>query len=304
MELASKPNEDVTTAFPVDEALGQIEPGLYVMTAQPGDMVAEADSQLATQWFVVSDLGLSTLKGKDGLHVYLRSIASANPLANVTVRLIAHNNEILGSAQTDADGAAFFDSGLTKGEEGLQPALVVASDDKDAYAVIDISRAAFDLTDRGVAGRDPPGAADAFVYVERGVYRRGETVHAAVLLREGNANQLPDVPVTLVVQRPDGVEYSRAMLDDQGAGGRTLDIPLIATAAGGTWRVLAYTDPKGASIGDTTFLVEDYIPDRIEFDLKANGTRVDRNIGASLTVDGRYLFGAPAAHLDVEGDIS
>ena len=226
MDLVSKPNEDVTTAFPVDEALGKIEPGLYVMTAQAADLAADYDSQLATQWFVVSDLGLSTLKGKDGLHVSLRSIASASPLANVTVRLIARNNEILGSAKTDANGATFFDSGLTKGEEGLEPALVVASDDNDDYAFIDISRAAFDLTDRGVAGRDPPGPADAFVYVERGVYRRGETVHAAVLLRDGNANQLADVPVTLVVQRPDGVEYSRTVLDDQGAGGRTLDIPL------------------------------------------------------------------------------
>ncbi len=304
MDLASKPNEDVTTAFPVDEALGQIEPGLYVMTAQPGDMAADADSQLATQWFIVSDLGLSTLKGKDGMHVFLRSIASADPLANATVRLIARNNEILGSAKTDAKGAAFFDSGLTKGEDGLEPALVVAADDKNDYAFIDISRQAFDFTDRGVTGRDPPGAADAFVYVERGVYRRGETVHATVLLRDGNANQIAGVPVSLVVQRPDGVEYSRAVLDDQGAGGRTLDIPLLASAAGGTWRVSAYTDPKAASIGDTSFLVEDYIPDRIEFDLKANGPRVERNVGAHLTVDGRYLFGAPAAHLDVEGDIS
>ncbi|MGE0238343.1 MAG: alpha-2-macroglobulin [Parvibaculaceae bacterium] len=303
MDLVSKPNEDVTTAFPVDEALGKIEPGLYVMTAAAADVVVE-DSQLATQWFVVSDLGLSTLKGKDGLHVSLRSIASASPLADVTVRLIARNNEILGSAKTDAQGAAFFDSGLTKGEEGLEPALVVASDEKDDYAFIDISRAAFDLTDRGVAGRDPPGAADAFVYVERGVYRRGETVHAAVLLRDGNANALADVPVTLIVQRPDGVEYSRTVVNDQGAGGRALDIPLIASAAGGTWRVVAYTDPKGAAIGETSFLVEDYIPDRIEFDLKVNGTRIDRTAGASLAVDGRYLFGAPAAALDIEGDIS
>lgn len=304
MDLVSKPNQDVTTAFPVDEALGKIEPGLYVMTARPGDTVSDGDSQVATQWFVVSDLGLTTLKGKDGLHVFLRSIASAEPLANVTVRLIARNNEVLGSAKTDAKGAALFDAGLVKGEEGQEPALVVASNDKDDYAFIDISRSAFDFTDRGVEGRDPPGAADAFVYVERGVYRRGETVHAAVLLRDGNANGLADVPVTLVVQRPDGVEYSRTVLKDQGAGGRVHDIPIISTAAGGTWRVTAYTDPKAPAIGDTTFLVEDYIPDRIEFDLKANGPRIDRAAGASLTVDGRYLFGAPAADLSVEGDIS
>ncbi|CAM5769072.1 alpha-2-macroglobulin [Labrys miyagiensis] len=306
MDLTSPPNEDVTTAFPVDEALGKIDPGLYVMTAQPGEVNDNDDEygQLATQWFVVSDLGLSTLKGKDGLHVFLRSIATADPLADVTVRLIARDNEILGSVKTGVDGAAWFDAGLTKGTDGQEPALVVASDGKNDYAFIDLSQQAFDLTDRGVTGRDPPGAADAFVYVERGVYRRGETVHAAVLLRDGNANALGNVPVTLVVQRPDGVEYSRTVLNDQGAGGRASDIPIISSAASGTWRVQAYTDPKGAPVGETTFLVEDYVPDRIEFDLAADGTRIDRTSGASLKVDGRYLFGAPAAGLDVEGDVS
>ncbi|WP_413993081.1 MG2 domain-containing protein [Labrys okinawensis] len=308
MDLATPPNEDVTTAFPVDEALGKIEPGLYVMTAQAGEVSSDKDDedsgQLATQWFVVSDLGLSTLKGKDGLHVFLRSIATAEALANVTVRLIARDNEILGTVKTGADGSAWFDAGLTKGTDGQEPALVVASDDKQDYAFIDLSQQAFDLTDRGVTGRDPPGAADAFVYVERGVYRRGETVHAAVLLRDGNANSLGNVPVTLVVQRPDGVEYSRTVLNDQGAGGRTSDVPVISSAASGTWRVQAYTDPKGAPVGETTFLVEDYVPDRIEFDLTANGTRIDRTSGASLKVDGRYLFGAPAAGLDIEGDVS
>jgi uncharacterized protein YfaS (alpha-2-macroglobulin family) len=310
MDLSSPPNQDATTAFPVDEALGKIEPGLYVMTAQPGEVNSgtgeddEDSGQLATQWFVVSDLGLTTLKGKDGLHVFLRSIASADPLANVTVRLIARDNEILGSVKTGADGAAYFDAGLTKGTDGQEPALVVASDDKSDYAFIDLSQQAFDLTDRGVTGRDPPGAADAFVYVERGVYRRGETVHAAVLLRDGNANAMPDIPLTMVVQRPDGVEYSRSVLKDQGAGGRTSDIPIISSAASGTWRVQAFTDPKGPPVGETTFLVEDYVPDRIEFDLAANGTRIDRTSGASLKVDGRYLFGAPAARLDIEGDVS
>jgi uncharacterized protein YfaS (alpha-2-macroglobulin family) len=33
----------------------------------------------------------------------------------------------------------------------------------------------------------------------------------------------------------------------------------------GTWRVRAFTDPKAPSVGETTFMVEDYIADRIEF---------------------------------------
>ena len=304
LDTASPLNEDAATAFPVDEALGKIEPGLYVMTAQSAEKPV-SEGEVATQWFVVSDLGLSTMKGKDGLRIFLRSIATAAPLANIEVRLLARNNEILGTLKTDKDGMALFGPGLTKGEEGLAPALVVAVDSAGGdYGFIDLTQTAFDLTDRGVSGRDPPGAVDAFVYVERGVYRRGETVHAAVLLRDDQAKAIADAPLTVIVRRPDGVEYSRSLLNDQGAGGRAVDIPLIKTAAGGTWRVEAYTDPKGSSVGETSFLVEDYVPDRIEFDLAGAVERIDRTAGAQLKVDGRYLFGAPAASLDLEGDIS
>src|SRR6185437_12919585 len=105
------------------------------------------------------------------------------------------------------------------------------------------------------------------------------------------ANALPDTPVSLVVERPDGVEYSRTSLPDQGGGGRTLDVPIIKSAAGGTWRVKAYTDPDAAPVGETSFLVEDYIPDRIEFDLKTLSDSASVDQGAKFAVDGRYLFG-------------
>ena len=305
LDTSSPLNQEVATAFPVDEALGKLQPGLYVMTAEPTAKPASNDyDNIATQWFVVSDLGLSTMSGKDGLHVYLRSIASAETLKDVEVRLIARNNEVLATAHSDGDGMVLFDPGLGKGQGGLEPALVVATTTANDYGFIDLTQPAFDLTDRGVAGRDPPGAVDAFVYAERGVYRRGETVHASVLLRDEKANAMVGLPMTLVVERPDGVEYSRTTLPDQGAGGRVLDIPISPVASGGTWRLKAYTDPKADPVGETSFLVEDYIPDRIEFDLKAVDAKASTGDGARFSVDGRYLFGAPGAGLDLEANIS
>ena len=53
---------------------------------------------------------------------------------------------------------------------------------------------------------------DAFVYTERGVYRSGETVQVTTLLRDGEGMAALDVPLTLVVERPDGVEYRRAVV--------------------------------------------------------------------------------------------
>ena len=76
------------------------------------------------------------------------------------------------------------------------------------------------------------------------------------------------MPLTLVAKRPDGVEYKRMLIADQGAGGRSYGLALLPSSASGTWRVEAYVDPKGAPVGETTFLVEDYVPERLDFKLK------------------------------------
>ena len=57
-------------------------------------------------------------------------------------------------------------------------------------------------------------------------------------------------------------------------------------------------------MGETSFLVEDYIPDRIEFDLKSKTAKATTGEGILLSVDGRYLFGAPGAGLDLEGNLT
>ena len=71
-------NQDVTTAFPVDQALGELQPGVYAMLARPKGQTATSDGALATQWFIVSDLGLSAYSGNDGIHVFVHSLASTD----------------------------------------------------------------------------------------------------------------------------------------------------------------------------------------------------------------------------------
>ena len=44
----------------------------------------------------------------------------------------------------------------------------------------------------------------------------------------------------------------------------------------GTWHVRAFTDPKRPPVGDATFMVEDYVPDRIEFDLTTEAKSIPR----------------------------
>ena len=309
LDTASDLNRDVVTAFPVMDAVGQLQPGVYVMTVKPHDGTAisneSADdwNNIATQWFVVSDLGLTAFTGKGGVQVFVRSLASAEPQADVEVRLIARNNEVLATKKTDALGVANFDPGLARGEGGLAPGLVVATEGVD-YGFLDLGTAAFDLTDRGVKGRAVSGTMDAFLYAERGVYRTGETVALTALLRDGKGVAVPGLPLTIVVRRPDGVEYRRDVVQDQGLGGHALSIPILPGALRGTWRVSAYTDPKGSSVGEASFLVEDYVPERLELTLTPKVDALRPGQPAPIDLAARYLYGAPGSDLAVTGEVS
>ena len=309
LAVAERANEDVTTALPVSEAIPKLAPGAYILTAaipRKADPDGENPRPRASQWFIVSDLGLTALSGEDGLHAFVRSLADARPVAGITVRLVARNNEVLGTAKTDAAGYARFDAGLKRGEGGQSPALLVAETAPEAaspdYAFLDLATAAFDLSDRGSKGREAPGALDAYLFPERGVYRPGEPVHLTGLVRD-RQGRAATLPVTLIIARPDGVEHRRIALPDQGLGGRAMTLALPAAAMTGTWRAKLHTDPKAEPIAQASFLVEDFVPERLELKLASAANSIAVNETARLSVAGRYLYGPPAAGLDMEAEI-
>jgi uncharacterized protein YfaS (alpha-2-macroglobulin family) len=305
LAVASRFNEDVTTAFPVAEAIPRLEPGVYALAAYASDKKDDRGidaSRTATQWFIVSDLGLTAINGSDGVHGFVRSLATAAPVAGAGVRLVARNNEVLGTARTDSRGYVRFDAALSRGEGGQAPAALVAETKTGDYAFLDMTVAAFDLTDRGVKGRAEPGPVDAFAYADRGVYRPGESVHLTTLVRT-RSGEASAVPVTLIFSRPDGVEHRRVALPDQGLGGRATKLLLAPSAMTGTWRVKIFTDPKAAPIAQTAFLVEDFVPERLALELQSAAHALSPGQPGIVKVAGRYLYGPPAAGLSVEGEI-
>ncbi|TIT58948.1 MAG: hypothetical protein E5W90_35890, partial [Mesorhizobium sp.] len=98
----------------------------------------------------------------DGLNVFARSLGTAKPISGAELTLLARNNEILGTATTDAEGRAVFNPGLTRGDGGMVPAVLIAKQGDSDFVFLDMGRAGFDLSDRGVTGRPAPGALDVY----------------------------------------------------------------------------------------------------------------------------------------------
>ena len=301
-DLAVEVNKDMTIRLPMAEPLAGQGAGIFALRAQvqgkSGDEIAPA-----WQWFVVSDLGITTLSGIDGLHVVVRSLGTAGPKPGVAVELLSRSNEVLGQVQTDAQGYAMFPAALARGTGALAPAMVVAKDGADDMAFLSLNDPEFDLSDRGVEGREPAPPIDVFLTTDRGAYRAGETVYATALSRDAQAGAIEGLPLTAIVKRPDGVEYSRALAADAGAGGHVFALPIAGSAPRGVWRLELRADLDAAPLAAQTFLVEDFLPERIDFTFALPDGPVRLGDRPDMAVEAKYLFGAPGADLAIEGDV-
>ncbi len=306
-DISGKANRTVTTGLPLEEMLKtDLKPGLYVVQAIHDDGQNDTwQTPKTTQWFVISDLGLTTFAGPDGLHVLVRSLASATPLKNVTLSLVAKNNRVLQTKTTDRQGSVHFESSLIAGKGGNAPLLIQAStQDASDFSLLNLETSAHDMTDRGDRGRIAPKGLDAYVYSERDLYRPGETVHLVALLRDANAKAVVKTPLLFKVIRPDGREQLSKTVPDQGAGAHVLDFATIASSRTGSWAVLVYADVKAAPIGRFEFQLSDFVPPQIEVKLTPQQTILKPNEILQIEVDAAYLFGAPAKSLKVEGELT
>ncbi len=303
-------NRELTTSLALPAEAGPLEPGIYIVQASLTTK-SVSDTGLAAQWFVISDFGISTYSGTDGLTVAVRSLNDTSAKVGAEVALLSRANEVLARATTDDQGIARFAPGLTQGQNGAAPALVTVTEWQGEgadraprdMAFLSLSDPEFDLSDRGVEGAPPAPPIDLFVATDRGAYRVGETVNATILARDPQTRALPDLPLTAVILRPDGVEQTRFAPNPAGAGGSTLAWRIPGNAPRGTWRLELRTQADGPALASSRLLIEDFLPERIDFTPvlpegpASAGGRMDLSLAA------HWLFGAPAANLPVEGQL-
>ena len=304
LEIDGERNREASTQVPLTEMLTQRAAGVYALTARPVSRGSSQDWRpRATQWLVVSDLGLTSFEGADGLHALVHSLETAAPLAGVRFKLIARNNALLGESVSDAEGLAAFAPGLLRGSGGDAPALLTAEAGTDSdldFSFLRLVGPALDLSERGVEGREAPGGLDAFLYPERGVYRPGETVQLSVLLRDPRARAVGGRPLTVSVTRPGGAELFRATATGDELGGYGFEVPLSSASIPGAWTATAFVDSEDDPAGSTTFQVEDFAPQRIEVSLSPQAPAVGPDGDLAVALEGRFLYGPPAAGLASE----
>jgi uncharacterized protein YfaS (alpha-2-macroglobulin family) len=267
--------------------------GVYLVSLHDRDEYYRNASQLVS----LSDIGLVAKQAGEEMLVFAHSIRTTAPLADVEIRLISGNNQLMKTAKTDSRGVARLD-GLR--ETGFSPALVTAGYEADFnYLVLDDARV--ETSRYAVDGRrDNAAGLDAFVYGDRPLYRPGETVHVNTIVRQSSDwKAVGEVPLQLRFSLPNGRELRRLRVTTNAQGAVATDLPLDAGAVTGTYTLDVLTGSE-ALLTSYAIGVEEFLPDRLKVD--ARTTRPRYRPGETVTIDATALnlFGPPAAGRNYE----
>lgn len=301
MDIDRIQNAPIVSVFPLGDVIGELEPGAYYVSVTDARELNQRDGPGASahRWIMMTDLALTAYRGEHGLDVTLRSLLTGRALPGTKVQLVARNNEILSEGQTDGEGRIKFDRPIMSGKGNSAPKLVMAYGSDGDLGILDLSRAAVDLSSEDVSGRRTPGDVDAYLYTERGIYRPGEAVQISALMRDQSANAIEDRSGSLLIYRPNGMQAAKIRFDDPEGGALIQAYELSKSAARGRWRAVLEID-GGAIAGSVSWSVEDFVPQRIRVDLETNDDTPMR-LGdlRDVEVDAQFLYGAPGAGLTV-----
>ena len=284
-DLDPPPNTRVKMTLPVEDISALKEPGVYLAVMK---RAGSYDYRSQATYFSVTDLGLHARVYEEQIDVYVSSLRSAGPLSGVRVSLLDGNGRSLAESRTTRDGLASFVS-------PAKQAQLVLAESGSYLSAVELIGPALDLSEFD-PGTRPQQPAEIFLYAPRDLYRPGETAQFSGLLRDGDGQPVPAIPLKANIKQPDGTVLKSFNWHAEEMGYYSYEFPIPADGNTGDWE-LEIRDGKKA-IGVYRFKVEEFLPERLK--LTFNEGRAEPLVFTpkdelSLPVEGEYLYGAPAS---------
>ena len=295
--------------------------GLFFFTARQCDLDAKGKptynrpdrwnenrdhSQADGRLVVLTDLGLLAKRSLDGSQdVFVQSIHSGQPLAEVRVEILGRNGQTVLSATSDADGHVHFPD-LRSFKHEQQPVLYLARRGGDSSFLpiedrdrrLDLSR--FDVG--GVDNRVDPAALSAYLFSDRGLYRPGEEIRLGAIIRSQDwQRSMQGIPLHLDVVDPRGIQIRSEPFAPGPAGFSEIRQSTRTSSPAGNYTVsISLVKPQGGRdlIGSTVVQVRDFLPDRLRMTTHLSTESADGWVspdGLNALINLQNLFGTPAA---------
>lgn len=303
LDLEKSPTE--TRLLPISlEENGKLPPGLYLLGVR--SPAIKTPERFASAALLIVSEDLLTLKAAPGEGLaWLLEAESGHPTADVEVSFYDQDFNLLGTARTDAQGLAHWQS-----DTNGRPAYAVVNE-KGHVAMASPNWSGLYPERFGIYQSYQPETHHlmAFLYTERPIYRPGQKVYfkGIVRLEDDLRYSLPTQTnkVTVFISDQDGILYRQVFsLTPQGAffGEYTLseDAPV------GTYTIQVYEGEiaqeaeKGPPLYDAYFRVAEYVKPRFRLDLEAEPTRLVSGETTTFRLNAAYYSGGNLSQAPLE----
>ncbi|RKZ23602.1 hypothetical protein DRQ18_00175 [bacterium] len=253
-------------------------PGIYHLCASSPGYYKEDKINI-----VISDISLLAKWKNDLIYIWAVNSQTLEPENGVEIEVRSSKNFLVGKGITGKDGLCVI---KTDGKRGAY--LIFAHKKQEwTYLHLPSSRIPYDPypTDGDIPGRPYL----VYLYPERDLYRPGEKVNFAVLVRDAFTFEGLSLPVRVVVRNPKGTKIAELTEETDLTGLVSFSFATAPSSPTGKYAISVY-------IGDTQYLtefvfVEAFVPERMSVNVEVP-EKVDLYKGFPVKVQARYLFGA------------
>ena len=293
LNVSSQLNEEVTTPISLEEYLSDEHVGIFKVVARN----ARNRWNSAHQWVLITDLGISAKRLGDRLYVWVKYLSTGKPVPGARVKLISDNNQTLFSSATNWAGFIEF-TDVAEKTENFTPFMITV-EKRDDLAFIQLDRHEIATADFNIAGPTYlQKGYEAFLYTSRGVYRPGETVQLAGIVRGPKHKTPQPLPTRIEVISPDGriLRELRQQTNKSGA----CDVQILIPDYALTGSYIAKMRVADRVVGSVQFQVEEFMPDRMKVAVTADKTTYKLEDELDIEVTAINLFGPPAVGRKVQ----
>ncbi|MBE0555687.1 MAG: hypothetical protein IH628_00510, partial [Proteobacteria bacterium] len=203
VRIARRQNQEVSTALDLSSYLQSDFKGfLLVEIANPAEQW-RTTSKLVS----VSNMGIIVKRSTREVMVFVVDLETNEPVPSAQVTLVSANNQVMDTRQTDGGGLATFET-TGQEEKGFFLKLVTVNKAED-YNFLNLGDYQVETSRYDVGGKyDRGGNFDAFLYGDRNIYRPGESIVVAGIVRDLTGASVAAQPVRVKVFNPRGTSIA------------------------------------------------------------------------------------------------
>ncbi len=272
------------------DILKEIAKGVYLVEARG---ITKKKRYLSDRIaIVISDLSLVVKWYDENVYVWAFNSKTLQPEGNVNIEIRSSKNFITGEGTTNSAG--FCKIPVLKKDRDVY--LIYAEKGEEwTYMHIPSLRVAKENYD--IAGEDPKTQYLGYIYLERDLYRPGEEVHFAVVVREPKTFNGVSIPIRVVIRDPRGRNTLSlsGKTDEYGIA----EFLFPTTPASLTGKYILELHAGDRVLYSEDIFVETFVPQRMRVELEVPD-KFDIYKKFPVTIKAEYLFGAPAAEEEYE----